>query len=70
MTDNTAIVFHGFLNLSMLEKKALVDAMNEFFDEIPERERIRRANAEVLSNVRSENSEIKCSCCGAPVANR
>jgi hypothetical protein len=28
MTDNAAIVFHGFLNLSTLEKKSLVDAMN------------------------------------------
>jgi len=63
MTDNTAIVFHGFLNLSMLEKKALVDAMNEFFDEIQERERIRAEN-EARFEMLKQNAGAACKCCG------
>jgi hypothetical protein len=64
MTDNAAIVFHGFLNLSTLEKKSLVDAMNGFFDEIAERERIRWENEERFETLKQDTSAA-CTCCGS-----
>ena len=64
MTDNAAIVFHGFLNLSMLEKKSLVDAMNGFFDEISEREKIRSEYQERLETLKQDTSST-CNCCGS-----
>ena len=61
MNENTAIVFHGFLNLAMKEKKQLVDAMNEFFDSM-NREPIREAAEQEFQKI--DLKKTKCKCCG------
>jgi hypothetical protein len=61
MNENTTIVFHGFLNLAMKEKRQLVEVMNEFFDSM-QREPIREANENEFQKIDLEN--IKCKCCG------
>ena len=61
MNENTTIVYHGFLNLSMREKKQLVDAMNEYFDSM-NREPIREAAETEFAKIDLEKT--KCTCCG------
>jgi len=61
MNENTIIVYHGFLNLSMKEKKQLVDAMNEYFDSM-HREPIRAAAEKQFA--RLDLDKTKCKCCG------
>jgi len=61
MNENATIVYHGFLNLSMKEKKQLVDAMNEYFDSM-NREPIREAVEKEFAQIDLEKT--KCKCCG------
>jgi hypothetical protein len=61
MNENTIIVYHGFLNLSMKEKKQLVDAMNEYFDSM-NREPIRAAAEKQFAQL--DLDKTKCKCCG------
>lgn len=61
MNENTIIVFHGFLNLAMKEKKQLVDAMNEFFDSM-NREAIRETAEQEFQKI--DLKKTKCKCCG------
>ena len=63
MTDNTVVVFHGFLNLSMREKMELVTAINEYFDSI-NREPIREANEKSFSEMNIGSAGKPCKCCG------
>jgi hypothetical protein len=63
MTDDTIVVFHGFLNLSNLEKLKLVEAINEYFDSI-EREPIRAANDEAFKGLDLGSANKVCKCCG------
>jgi hypothetical protein len=63
MTDNVAIVFHGFLNLPNLEKLQLVEAVNEYFDSM-DREPIRRENEEKFATLGLGSEVRKCTCCG------
>jgi hypothetical protein len=59
MTDDAAVVFHGFLNLPNLEKLQIVEAINEYFDSNV-REPIRAANDEQFAGI-----DLKtCVCCG------
>jgi hypothetical protein len=59
LSDDAAIVFHGFLNLPNLEKLAFVEAINEYFDS-NDREPIRAANGEQFAAI-----DLKaCKCCG------
>jgi len=67
MTDNTAIVFHGFLNLTNLEKLKLVEIMNDYFDNIPVRESIRAENEKRFEELRKDASKTTCKCCGQVV---
>ena len=60
MNENTTIVYHGFLNLSMKEKKHLVDAMNEYFDSM-NREPIRETAENEFAKIDLEKN--KCPCC-------
>ena len=68
MTDNTAIVFHGFLNLTNLEKLKLVEIMNDYFDNIPKRESIRSENEARFSELREAGSKLACKCCGQSIS--
>jgi hypothetical protein len=67
MTDNTAIVFHGFLNLTNLEKLKLVEVMNDYFDNIPVRESIRAENEKRFVELRDAATKLSCKCCGQAV---
>ena len=68
MTDNTAIVFHGFLNLTNLEKLKLVEIMNDYFDNIPIRESIRSENESRFSDLRDAAQKLNCKCCGQTIS--
>lgn len=63
MNENTNLVFNGFLSLSNLDKLALVNAMNEYFDS-NDREPIRAAADEQFGKIDLESSEFRCKCCG------
>ena len=62
MTDNTAVVFHGFLNLSMREKMELVTAINEYFDST-NREAVREANEKRFADMNVGSDGKPCKCC-------
>ena len=61
MTDDAAVVFHGFLNLPNLEKLSLVEAINEYFDSM-ERDPIRAENEKRFAQM--VLTAKKCKCCG------
>ena len=63
MDPKTEIVFHGFLQLANLEKLALVNAVNEYFDSM-DREPVRKAHDEEFAKLRV-NEDFKCPCCGS-----
>ena len=63
MKENTAIVFHGFLQLPNLEKLDLVNAINEYFDS-NDREPIRAAADENYEKIDRSAPDLKCPCCG------
>lgn len=62
LSDNAAVVFHGFLNLPNLEKLSIVEAINEYFDS-NEREPIRAEN-EFEFRRSSALPNWNCVCCG------
>ena len=61
MTDDAAVVYHGFLNLPNLEKLSLVEAINEYFDSM-ERDPIRAENEKRFAQM--DLTAKKCKCCG------
>ncbi len=63
MTDNTAVVFNGFLNLTNLEKLELITAINEYFDS-NDRETVRAAADERFGSIDRNSAEFECKCCG------
>jgi len=62
MKDKTTIVFHGFLQLTALEKLELVNAINEYFDS-NDREPIRAAADAEFEKLASGSASFKCPCC-------
>lgn len=63
MTENTTIVFHGFLNLTGKEKLALVESINEYFDS-NDREPIRAENEKTIAAIDFSAPDKTCKCCG------
>lgn len=63
LNDNVALVFNGFLALSMKEKVQLVDVLNEFFDYPDRREEMRKVNEERVARTVSAVSPDHCKCC-------
>ncbi len=63
MTDNSTIVFNGFLNLPNLEKLEVVNAINEYFDS-NDREPIRAAADESFAAIDRDAAGFECKCCG------
>ena len=61
--NNVKVVFNGFLALSMKEKLALVDIMNEFFDYPERREEMRRQNEEDVVAYLANPEVFSCKCC-------
>jgi hypothetical protein len=62
MKDDLAVVFHGFLNLPNLEKLKLVEIMNDYFDNLDRREKIRDENTQAFKAA-SANQDFTCICC-------
>ncbi len=63
LTDNIAVVFNGFLALSMKEKVRLVDVLNDFFDHPDKREELRRINEQRVSEIDFAAAKRICGCC-------
>jgi len=63
MSEDVSVVFHGFLNLTNLEKLKLVESINEYFDSM-EREPIREANDKAFVAIGIGESGRICKCCG------
>jgi hypothetical protein len=63
MNENVTVVFHGFLNLKHLEKKKLIDAMNDYFDSM-NREPIREENEKQFAELGIGSTGKTCKCCG------
>jgi hypothetical protein len=64
MDENTAVVFHGFLNLSGLQKLKLVESINEYFDAV-DREPLRQKADEQFASLEFSPA-FPCKCCGRP----
>lgn len=63
MEENITIVFHGFLNLTNLEKLKLTEAINDYFDS-NNREPIRAENEAKFQSLDLNTPDMKCKCCG------
>jgi len=60
---DVALVFNGFLALSMKEKMRLVEKMNEFFDYTDRREVIRKENEDKVHDMVAVREDLVCNCC-------
>ena len=63
MNENVTVVFHGFLNLTNLEKLKMVEAINEYFDS-NHREPIREENETKFQKLDLTSTGKSCKCCG------
>lgn len=63
MNENVTLVFHGFLNLTNLEKLKMVEAINEYFDS-NDREPIRAENEAEFASLDLTSPGKSCKCCG------
>lgn len=63
MEENVTIVFHGFLNLTNLEKLKLTEEINNYLDSM-NREPIRAEWEEKFKKIDLSASDKKCKCCG------
>ena len=63
MEDNITVVFHGFLNLTNLEKLKLTEEINNYFDS-NDCEPIRAEADAKFAEIQANSPEFKCKCCG------
>jgi hypothetical protein len=63
MEENVTVVFHGFLNLTNLEKLKLTEEINDYFDSM-NREPIRAENEAKFQSVNLDSPGKICKCCG------
>lgn len=63
MDENVAVVFHGFLNLTNLEKLKLTEKINEYLDSMNREPLREKADAEFNQIQLGENGKL-CKCCG------
>ena len=63
MEENITVVFHGFLNLTNLEKLKLTEEINNYFDSM-NREPIRAEWEAKFKEIDWSASEKTCKCCG------
>ena len=63
MEENVTLVFHGFLNLTALEKLRLTEEINNYFDS-NDRDPIRRENEAKFKNLDLAEAGKNCKCCG------
>ncbi len=63
MEENITLVFHGFLNLTNLEKLKLTEEINNYFDSM-NREPIREENESKFRSFDFGTPGKTCKCCG------
>ena len=63
MEENITLVFHGFLNLTNLEKLKLTEEINNYFDSM-NREPIREENESKFKSLDFGAPGKTCKCCG------
>lgn len=63
MNENITLIFHGFLNLTNLEKLKFVEEINNYFDS-NNREPIRAENETNFKSLNLEAADFRCKCCG------
>lgn len=63
MDENVTMVFHGFLNLTNLEKLKLTEKINEYLDSMNREPLREKAEAEFALIKLGESGKI-CRCCG------
>lgn len=63
MNNDSIVVLHGFFQLPHLQKKKVVDAINDYFDST-DREPIRAGYDEQFELLKSSEPEFECKCCG------
>ena len=63
MEENITVVFHGFLNLTNLEKLKLTEEINNYFDSM-NREPIRAEWEENFKKIDLNEVGKSCKCCG------
>ena len=63
MEENITVVFHGFLNLTNLEKLKLTEEINNYFDS-NNREPIRAENEAKFQSIDLQVANQICKCCG------
>ena len=62
MNKDAIVVLHGFFQLPNLEKKKLVDVINDYFDSM-DREPIRAKYDEAFAQLKSNDPSFECKCC-------
>ncbi|MCD9188113.1 MAG: hypothetical protein LUM44_16965 [Pyrinomonadaceae bacterium] len=63
MNENVTVVFHGFLNLTNLEKLKLTEKINEYLDSMNREPLREKAEAEFEQIKPGEKGKV-CKCCG------
>jgi len=64
MKPDVISILNGFLKLPNLQKLELVNAVNEYFDEIGERESFRANVEQKFSELKDDSASFSCICCG------
>lgn len=64
MNKDAVMIVRGFLQLPNLEKKKVVDALNQYFDEINEREEFRSEIESRFNELGVAANSLECKCCG------
>lgn len=64
MNNDAIMIVRGFLQLPNLEKKKVVDALNQYFDELNERESFRANIEQEFLGLSIIEKNIECKCCG------
>lgn len=63
MNKDALIVLRGFFQLPNLQKKKVVDLINDYFDSL-NREAIRSEIDQDFENLRDSDMSFECKCCG------
>ncbi|MGD9627959.1 MAG: hypothetical protein AB7V18_01800 [Pyrinomonadaceae bacterium] len=64
MNKDAVMVLHGFFSLPNLDKLEVVNAVNEYFDAVSEREAIRRRFDDQFAELNVIGNGVECKCCG------
>lgn len=62
MNKDAIVVLHGFFQLAHLQKKKVVDAINDYFDSL-DREPIRAEYDSAFAKLEADEPSFECKCC-------